>query len=251
MKLELKETEAVLQKASTDLRKVREKHSVIRTEKKDLDLKLVELNEQVAGLEETISVLETQTLEGHASVKSFSDLLNDSAQKLAVSEISLDIEREHGGALQKQVTNLRGENRKIRPEYRSTSACIHMQQLEERYDGLKNDYHNLQDEKNQLAADARWYQSCREWYKKDSGSHRGMRDTIQPKLQPVEQELTAMTTKYYDMSRLHAISQTQCLEWQDAYYRVKPLAKIGASIRVRFPDQARELRSIYLITKRT
>lgn len=122
MELELKETEAVLQKASTDLRKVKEKHSVIRTEEKDLDLKLVESNEQVAGLEETISVLETQTLEGHALVRSFSDLLNDSAQKLAVSDISLDTEREHGGALQKQATNLRGENRKIRPEYRN-SAC--------------------------------------------------------------------------------------------------------------------------------
>ncbi|KAF7879221.1 hypothetical protein EAF04_000418 [Stromatinia cepivora] len=225
MKSELKEAEAARQKASTDLRKVREKNSAVRTKRRELDLKLAAVNEEVVRLTENISVLETQKSDA-LSMEDFStNALYESRKGNKAAELSLQVERLHSATLQQQITNLRSENRN----------------LERKYDSLKDDYHTLEDKHNELDDDAARYRRELLKYKQDAEGYRKKRDAIWTELERVEGRLNDMTTKH--MNVLHSresISQIY-QELKKAHDLREPLVKIGVDIQLRFLDQAREI----------
>ncbi|CAD6456206.1 b65ab3ff-a7ed-4b16-a167-9d19c867f026 [Sclerotinia trifoliorum] len=175
MKLDLKEAEAARQKASTDLRKAKEKNSAVRTERRELGLKLAAVSEEVAaGLT-------------------------------------------------------------------SASTSRPLQDLEQKYDSLKDNYYTLEDKYNELDDDAAGYCSELQKYKRYAESCRRKRETIKIELERVEKRLNDMTTK--NMNELHSresISQIY-QKLRNAYDLREPLVKIGVDIRWRFLDQAREI----------
>ncbi|QSZ35188.1 hypothetical protein DSL72_008055 [Monilinia vaccinii-corymbosi] len=224
IKLELKESEGICQKASTDLRKVRDKNSIVRSERRELDLKLVEMSENVARHTENISVLERQKIETLASMESLSRSLHESTQKLTTSEFRLALEQRKSAMLQQQGTSLREENRRIRlQQSRSTATSVRLQQLEQNYDGLKDGYYALKDEHDELVEDAARYRRERTEYKDDAEYYREKRDTLRTEL---ESNRDLGQKKYQELKKAHDIRE--------------PLVKIGVAIRLRFLDQVRE-----------
>ncbi|KAF7853584.1 uncharacterized protein EAF02_011889 [Botrytis sinoallii] len=241
MKLDLEEAQAARQKASTDLRKVREKNPAVRTERRELDLKLGAMNEEVVRLGEKISTLETQKNDAQISAESLFRALRLTAQDVTDGRLKLDVVQEHSATFQQQVRSLRVENHRIRQEQsRTASTSNRLQQLETRYENLKTDHYTLEDEHNELQEDAARYRREREEYKGEAEYYKKKRNALRDELESVEASLEKMTAKYASiLSSRDAVRQSY-QELKKAHDIREPLAKIGADIRLRFLDQARE-----------
>ncbi|TGO77157.1 hypothetical protein BELL_0120g00100 [Botrytis elliptica] len=241
MKLDLEEAQAARQKASTDLRKVREKNSAVRTERRELDLKLGAMNEEVVRLGEKISNLETQKNDAQVSAESLFRALRLAAQDVTDGRLKLDVVQEHSATFQQQVRSLRVENHRIRQEQsRTASTSNRLQQLETKYENLKTDHYTLEDEHNELQEDAARYRREREEYKGEVEYYRKKRNALRDELESVEASLEKMTAKYASILSSRDAVRQNYQELKKAHDIREPLAKIGADIRLRFLDQARE-----------
>ncbi|KAJ8065639.1 hypothetical protein OCU04_006313 [Sclerotinia nivalis] len=242
MKLDLKEAEAARQKASTDLCKVREKNSAVRTERRELDLKLAAVNEEVVRLTEDISVLETQKSDALTMEDFSSNALYESRQETRAAEFGLQVERMHSATLQQQITNLRSKNRSIRQQHsQSASTSRRLQDLERKYDSLKDDYFTLENKHNELDDDAARYRRELQKYKQDAESYRKKLDTIQIELECVEKSLKNMATNHVNMLLTRESIRQDYQELKKTHDLREPLVKIGVDIRLRFLDQSREI----------
>ncbi|TEY60180.1 hypothetical protein BOTCAL_0184g00010 [Botryotinia calthae] len=226
MKLDLEEAEATRQKASTDLRKAREKNSAVRTERRELDLKLVAMIEEVVRLGERISTLEKQKSDALVSAEFMSIALSSSAHEAKACQLKLHVLEEHSATFQQQ--------------FRAASTSNRLQQLEKKYENLKSDHYSLEDKHNELQDDADRYRSEREEYKEDAEYYKKKRDALRDELESVEGDLQEMTARYASMQSSRDAIRKNYQELKDAHDIVGPLVKIGADIRLRFLDQARD-----------
>ncbi|TGO07427.1 hypothetical protein BTUL_0278g00100 [Botrytis tulipae] len=241
MKLDLEEAQAARQKASTDLRKVREKNSAVRTERRELDLRLVAMDEEVVRLGEKISTLETQKNDALESAESLFRALKLSAQDVTDFQLKLNVVQEHSATFQQQVRSLRVENHRIRQEQsRTASTSNRLQQLETKYETLKTDYYTLEDEHNELQEDASRYRSEREEYKEEVEYYKKKRNALRDKLESVEASLEKMSDRYASMLCSRDAVRQNYQDLKKTHDIREPLVKIGADIRLRFLDQARE-----------
>ncbi|KAB8297122.1 hypothetical protein EYC80_002507 [Monilinia laxa] len=215
IKLDLEETEAALQKASTNLQNVRDKNTLVRTERRELDVKLVAVSKDVARLTEDISQLELQKNHALDSAKSLLKSLKESTQHLKTREFKLSLEERNSAVLQREVTSLRDENRRVRKQQSGfTSTSTRLQQLE--------------------------YRRERDQYEDDAEYYREKRDTVRIELESIEKKLSNTTTKYTNFLRKSERVRLNCKELKKAHDLREPLVKIGVDIRLRFLDQARE-----------
>ncbi|KAM0155845.1 hypothetical protein ACHAQE_006610 [Botrytis cinerea] len=241
MKLNLEEVEATRQKASTDLRKVREKDSAVRAERRELDLRLAAMSEEVVRLGEKISTLEEQKSDALVSAKFMSIALSSSAQDVKACQLKIHVVQEHSATFQQQVRSLRVENHRIRQEQsRIASTSNRLQQLETKYENLKSDHYSLEDKHNELQDDADRYESERAEYKEDAEYYRKKRNALRDELESAEGDLQKMTAKYASMQSSRDAIRKKYQDLKDAHDIVGPLVKIGADIRLRFLDQARD-----------
>ncbi|KAF7924631.1 uncharacterized protein EAE97_010582 [Botrytis byssoidea] len=241
MKLDLEEAQVARWKASTDLRKVREKNSAVRTERRELDLKLMAMSEEVVRLGGRISTLETQKNDALESAESLFRALKLSAQDVTDCQLKLNVVQEHSATFRQQVRNLRVENHRIRQEQsRTASTSNRLQQLETKYETLKTDYYTLEDEHNELQEDASRYRSEREEYKEEVEYYKKKRNALRDKLESVEASLEKMTDKYASMLCSRDAVRQNYQDLKKTHEIREPLVKIGADIRLRFLDQARE-----------
>ncbi|KAA8568463.1 hypothetical protein EYC84_007495 [Monilinia fructicola] len=241
IKSNLKKTEAALQKSSTDLRNVRDKNSLVRTERRELDSKLVAMNEDVARLTEHVSKLEIQKKQALDSTESSVKSLNESIQDFKTSEFRLGVKQRENAMLQNQVTGLIDQNRRIRQQQaRSATTSTRLQQLERKYDSLKDDYYTLEDKHSELVEDAARYRCERERYRDDAEYYRKKRDNVRNELRSIEQKLSSTTTTYTNLLQNSKRVRQDYQKLKKTHDLGKPLVKIGVDIRLRFLDQARE-----------
>ncbi|KAF7897595.1 hypothetical protein EAF00_005823 [Botryotinia globosa] len=241
MKLGLEEAQVARQKASTDLPKVREKNSAVRTERRGLDLKLVAMDEEVVRLVRKISTSETQKNDALESAESLFRALKLSAQDVTDCQLKLNVVQEHSATFQQQVGSLRVENHRIRQEQsRTASTSNRLQQLETKYENLKTDYYTLEDEHNELQEDASRYRGEREEYKEEVEYYKKKRNALRDRLESVEASLEKMTDKYASMLCSRDAVRQNYQGLKKRHDIREPLVKIGADIRLRFLDQARE-----------
>ncbi|KAK8904618.1 hypothetical protein QC760_006973 [Botrytis cinerea] len=199
------------------------------------------MSEEVVRLGERISTLEEQKSDALVSAKFMSIALSSSAQDVKACQLKLHVVQEHSATFQQQVRSLRVENHRIRQEQsRIASTSNRLQQLETKYENLKSDHYSLEDKHNELQDDADRYESERAEYKEDAEYYKKKRNALRDELESAEGDLQKMTAKYASMHSSRDAIRKNYQDLKDAHDIVGPLVKIGADIRLRFLDQARD-----------
>ncbi|KAM0134398.1 hypothetical protein ACHAO1_005794 [Botrytis cinerea] len=199
------------------------------------------MSEEVVRLGERISTLEEQKSDALVSAKFMSIALSSSAQDVKACQLKLHVVQEHSATFQQQVRSLRVENHRIRQEQsRIASTSNRLQQLETKYENLKSDHYSLEDKHNELQDDADRYESERAEYKEDAEYYKKKRNALRDELESAEGDLQKMTAKYASMQSSRDAIRKNYQELKDTHDIVGPLVKIGADIRLRFLDQARD-----------
>ncbi|KAF7948694.1 hypothetical protein EAE96_007888 [Botrytis aclada] len=186
---------------------------------------------------------EAQTARQKASTECFSKLIEYLTRKAKATELRLDAEQAHTSAsLVQQNSKLLEENRRLKQQQSQSTATssTRLNQLEEKHYNMASAYQSSVAQRDKLRGElARCQRQCQVW-KDEAEYYNTSRDDRRAELDEVARELTKTTAKYE--KALYNCSWEEHnhdkLKW--TYDIVKPLVKIGADIRLRFLDQARE-----------
>ncbi|THV46743.1 hypothetical protein BGAL_0363g00100 [Botrytis galanthina] len=243
MKLDLEEAQVARQKASTDLRRVKEDNLTIVMDRKELNSKLEAVKEDAARFKNNILALEEQSNHALQSAESFSKLVEDLTRKARATELRLDAEEVNtSSTLLQQNSKLLDENRRLKQQQSQSTATssFRLKQLQQRYDSLASTYNNVVAQRDKLREDlARSRRQCQVW-KDEAEYYNTIRDDRRAELDEVARALTKMTAKYEKAIYNCTWEGQNYDKLKRTYDIVKPLVKIGADIRLRFLDQARE-----------
>lgn len=243
MKFDLEEAQVAQQKALTDLRKVREDNLNIRMDRTELNSKLEAVKEDAARFKNNILALEEQSNHALQSAESFSKLVENLTRKTRATELRLDAEEANtSSTLLQQNSKLLDENRRLKQQQSQSTATssFRLKQLQQRYDSLASTYNNVVAQRDKLREDlARSRRQCQVW-KDEAEYYNTSRDDRRPELDEVARALTKMTAKYEKAVYNCTWEGQNYDKLKRTYDIVKPLVKIGADIRLRFLDQARE-----------
>ncbi|TGO60002.1 hypothetical protein BCON_0039g00330 [Botryotinia convoluta] len=243
MKLDLVEPQAVRQKALTDLRRVKEDNLNIRMDRAELKSKLEAINGDAARFKNNILALEEQSNHALKSAESFSKLVEDLTRKAKETKLRLDAEQANTSAtLLQQNSKLLDENRRLKQQQSQSTAISsnRLKQLQQKYDSLASTYCSVVAKRDKLRVDlTRCQRQCQEW-KDEAEYYNASRDDHRGELDDVVKELTKMTAKYEKAVYNCNWEQQNYDKLKRTFDIVEPLVKVGADIRLRFLDQARE-----------
>ncbi|KAF5873982.1 uncharacterized protein Bfra_005449 [Botrytis fragariae] len=243
MKLDLEEAQTVRQKALADLQRVEEKNLTIRMDRKELNSKLGAVNRDAVRFKNNIVALEAQSNHALKLAESFSKLVEDLTRKAKATELRLDAEQANTSAtLLQQNSKLLDENRRLKQQQSQSTATSsnRLKQLQQKYDSLASTYHSVIAQRDKLRDNLiRSQRQCQVW-KDEAEYYNTSRDDRRAELDEVAKELTKMTAKYEKAVYNCNWEQQNYDKLKQTYDIVEPLVKIGADIRLRFLDQARE-----------
>ncbi|PQE02876.1 hypothetical protein CJF31_00002686 [Rutstroemia sp. NJR-2017a BVV2] len=227
------------EKMAMVLARAREKDSRVRLEKRKLEENMKIVTNQVEGLEETEEVSRRCMEILSYDLVSVRERLANALRSNEVLQADLAAEKSRNTSLSQQLSLLRVENRRVVDQQWSVSGSS--RSIEREYNELYEDYYKLEDKYYKLKDEAAGDRSDRRRYKEDAEYYQGKLESVKGELKNVRDEFSRDKQKWKtDAMKLDDLEcKYSILEKDNA--TLKPLAKIGADVRLRFLDQAREV----------
>jgi hypothetical protein len=221
------------------LARAREKDSRVRLEKRKLEENMKDITDQVERLQKTEEELRASNATFYTGFVILEEKLASALRSNEVLQADLTAEKSRNTSLSHQLSLLRVENRRVVDQQRSVSESSRF--FETDYDELYEDYFKLEDKYYKLKDDAANDRSDRRRYKEDAEYYRGKLETVKGELKTVRDKLSRDKQKWKGGARKLNDLETKYSILEKEHATLEPLAKIGADVRLRFIDQAREV----------
>ncbi|PQE32751.1 hypothetical protein CJF32_00009653 [Rutstroemia sp. NJR-2017a WRK4] len=227
------------EKMAMVLARAREKDSRVRLEKRKLEENMKVITDQVEELQENEEISRRcEKILSHRLV-SVKEELASALRSNEVLQADLTAEKSRNTSLSQQLSLLRVENRRVVDQQRSISGSS--RSIERKYNELYEDYYKLEDKYYKLKDDAAGDRSDRRRYKEDAEYYQGKLESVKAELKNVRDEFARDKQKWESDTRNLKDLQSKHSILEKDHATLKPLAKIGADVRLRFLDQAREV----------